>query len=59
MVVYLCGIYLWSDESPIANIINEDLFDLLFDDVSYFETLGTVMISGDLNSRVGSHNDFI
>ena len=57
--VYICGIYLWGETSPVYNIVNVDLFDALETDVNYFQTLGSVYVMGDLNNRVSLHNDFI
>ena len=57
--VYLCGIYLWGENSPSYNVHNVDLFQILQDDVNCFNDLGYVFVCGDFNSRVGSRLDFI
>ena len=57
--VYLCGIYLWGEDSPAYNISPVDLFDLLQNDVYEFENVGSLYLIGDWNSRVGVKNDFI
>ncbi|XP_060584147.1 uncharacterized protein LOC132740284 [Ruditapes philippinarum] len=57
--IYLCGVYMWFDDSPIASIENVDLFEMLTNDVFYFEDLGKVLLVGDWNGRVGNKSDFI
>ena len=48
--VYICGIYLWGETSPVYNIVNVDLFDALETDVNYFQTYGSVYVMGDLKA---------
>ncbi len=57
--IHLCGSYIWGDDSPIYNIFNVDLFDILENDICLYETLGCVFICGDFNSRVGDKKDYI
>ena len=57
--MYLCGCYIWCQESPAYDVVNLDLFELLENDVSIYEQLGSVFVIGDFNSRVGKHFDFI
>ena len=57
--VYLSGIYLWVDGSPIYDVYNVDLFELIDNDIFDDDNLGSVYVCGDLNSRVGSRHDFI
>ena len=57
--VFLCGIYLWGKNSTSYNVHNVDLFQILQDDVNYFNNLGYVFVCGDFNSRVGSRLDLI
>lgn len=57
--VYICGTYLWGEESPAYNIASIDLFELLENDVDCYSNLGSVYIIGDLNSRVGAKSDSI
>jgi exonuclease III len=57
--VYLCGAYIWGEESPANNFVNIDLFDTIEQDISVFNSLGCVVLCGDLNSRVGNKCDFI
>jgi len=57
--VYICGGYLWGEESPAYNTVNIDFFDILEEDMTYFSDLGEVFIAGDFNSRTGLRNDFI
>ena len=57
--IYVCGTYLWGEDSPAYNIANVDLFEILENDIDYYEGLGSVYVMGDLNSRVGTKHDFI
>lgn len=45
---------MWYEDSPAYNIVNTDLFQLLQDDIDYFEPEGAVFIVGDYNARVGN-----
>lgn len=51
--IFLGGVYMWSDESPVADIINEDLFEIVSNYIFHFEHLGSVFVAGDWNGRVG------
>jgi exonuclease III len=57
--IYICGSYIWGEDSPVYNTINVDLFDILENDITYFSEIGNVFITGDLNSRIGNKIDFI
>ena len=57
--IYICGVYLWGEDSPAYHIINVDLFDTLENNISIFDALGDVYICGDFNSRVGLKRDYI
>ena len=57
--VYLCGVYIWGDKSPAYNCIDCNLFQILEADIYDFQLLGTTIIAGDFNSRVGCKQDFI
>jgi hypothetical protein len=57
--IFICGTYLWGENSPAYNIVNIDLFDSLENDISTYSSVGAVYIIGDFNSRVGSKSDFI
>ena len=57
--IYLCGIQLWNEDSPMYNVINVDFFDELENDISLYDDLGDVYVCGDFNSRVGHKHDFI
>ena len=56
--LYLCGVYMWGENSPISQITGIDLFQTLQDDIFYFEKLGTVII-GDFNGRVSNKLDYV
>jgi hypothetical protein len=51
--IYICGVYLWGDDSPAYNTVNIDLFECLEYDITYYESKGSVYLIGDLNSRIG------
>jgi len=57
--IFVCGVYLWGEDSPAYNTIDIDFFQLIEQDVDYFKTLGSVHVTGDFNSRVGHKHDFI
>jgi len=57
--VYIAGIYIWVENSPMYNLVNADLFDLLESDIHHFQALGKVVLCGDWNARVGSRPDYI
>ena len=57
--VYLCSVYVWCQDSPMYNNVNVDLFDEIGNDINYFDSIGSVYIFGDFNSRVGKRFDFI
>ena len=40
--IYLCGIYLWNEDSPAYDVVNVDLFDILENNISFYEDLGDV-----------------
>lgn len=57
--IYFAAVYLWSDNSPITNIIDEDLFVCVQNDIDVFSTKGIVIIGGDCNARTACKPDFI
>jgi hypothetical protein len=57
--VYLCALYLWPEESPITQVYQDNLFDILLNDVAYFEDFGKVMLIGGWNFRVGNKHNYI
>jgi len=50
--IYLCALYMWADVSPAARIYDVNLFDMLQNDVFHFESLGSVVLVGDVNVMV-------
>ena len=54
--LFVCAIYIPPTESPY---FNEDTFYDLESEINHFQSLGNVMICGDLNSRTGEGLDFI
>lgn len=57
--MYICGAYIWGDDSPANVHVDVDLFKLLQDDITHFEAIGRVLLAGDLNGRVGHRLDYI
>ena len=48
-----------SHDSPVSRIVDVDLFDVISEDVLYFEQLGSVLLAGDWNASVGKKIDYI
>jgi exonuclease III len=57
--VYICGVYIWPEDSPVYNICDVDLFEIVQNDIYDFESKGALYLMGDWNSRVGVRDDFI
>ena len=57
--IYICGVYLWSDDSPASRVIDANLFDIVLQDILHFEQRGIVLIAGDFNARIGKKPDYI
>ena len=57
--LYLCALYLWTDESPLYNVFNVNLFNLLEQDVFHFNQLGSVFLAGNFKALVGHRLDYI
>jgi hypothetical protein len=47
--IYIAGVYVCSDLSPITNIIDDDLFECLQNVIYLFEFKGTVLVTEDCN----------
>lgn len=54
--VYLCAVYIQPSNSPYY--VEED-FKELQKEISHFQTLGSILLCGDLNARTGREPDFI
>lgn len=57
--VYLCFVYIPHEKNVYYILSNIDVFDNLLMDVAKNVKQGMVVLSGNLNSRVGDYNDFI
>ena len=44
--IYVCGAYIWGQDSPAYSVVNIDLFDSLEHDITYFQSLESVYICG-------------
>ena len=42
--VYICGMYIWGEDSPANNFVNVDFFDLLQTDIDIRENYGYVFL---------------
>ena len=40
--IYVCGAYIWGQDSPAYKVVNIDLFGTLEHDITYFQSLGSV-----------------
>jgi len=56
---YFVVVYLWSDNSPIVNVIDADLFICLHSDIEHFSSKGIVIVGGDCNARTACKPDFV
>ncbi|KAG1932341.1 kinesin-like protein KIF13A [Pimephales promelas] len=54
--MYLCATYIPPYESPYYN---EDIFPTLQSEIVYFQSVGSVLLMGDLNARMGKEADYI
>ena len=54
--IYLSGVYLWPEGSPAYTSLDIDYFDLLEQDINTYSELGSVYVTGDLNSRIVLYN---
>lgn len=57
--IFLASVYIWPEQSPMYNILNVNLFDILQNDINFFQSNGKVLVAGDWNARVGNKCDFI
>ena len=53
---YLCAAYISQAESEYYQ---DDYFNNLYSDISYFQAQGKVLLCGDFNARTGVEPDFI
>ena len=57
--MYICFSYIPHENNVYYNVYDTDIFECISNDISYFSEKGTVIIAGDLNSRVGNLLDYI
>ena len=57
--IYVCGVYIWGNNSPAAIVYDVDVFQILQDDINNFVNLGKVLIAGDFNARTANRKDYI
>ena len=50
---------MWNEDSPAYDVVNVDFFDILENDINFYEDLCDVYVCVDFNSRIGSKHDFI
>ena len=51
--MYICFSYIPHENNVSYNVYDTDMFECISNDIGYFREKGTVIIAGDLNSRVG------
>lgn len=54
--IYLCAIYILPSNSPYYT---EEIFQELQKEIIHFQSLGLILICGDLNARTGKEKDYI
>ena len=57
--VFLCCVYIPPKDSRLTKSVKTFNFDKLMEEISHFDSLGKILIMGDMNSRVGAEDDFI
>lgn len=53
--LYVCAIYI----PPVDPHFEEDIFETLHSEITYFQAQGKVLLTGDLNGRTGIEPDVI
>ena len=56
---FLCCVYIPRKDSRLIKSGKAFNFDILMEEVTRFDNLGKILIMGDMNSRVGTEDDFI
>ena len=54
--LYLCAIYISPVDSPY---FEEDIFETLHSEITYFQAQGNMLLTGDLNGPTGTEPDVI
>ena len=58
--MYICFLVYTSWKKTVYyNVYDTNIFECISNDISYFSEKGTVVIAGDLNSRVGNLLNYI
>ena len=57
--MYICFLYIPHENNVSYNVYDTDMFECISNDIGYFREKGTVIIAGDLNSRIGNLLDYI
>ena len=57
--MYICFSYIPHENNVYYNVYDTDIFECISNDIGYFSEKGTVIIAGDLNSRVGNLLDYV
>ena len=58
-VTYISFSYIPHENNVYYNVYDTDIFECISNDIGYFSEKCTVIIAGDLNSRVGNLLDYI
>ncbi len=54
--LFICGLYIPPSDSPYYD---DEVFDTLHEEMNPYQTLGKILLCGDLNARTGSELDYI
>lgn len=57
--IYVAVTYVAPENSPVHNLYEPDIFSIIQDDITFFQTKGDVFLLGDLNSRTSIKADYI
>ena len=57
--IFIAGMYVWPENSPMYNYFDTDFFYLLQSDIYEYETQGKVLLCGNRDARTGTRADYI
>ncbi|XP_078659029.1 uncharacterized protein LOC144904189 [Branchiostoma floridae x Branchiostoma belcheri] len=57
--IYLASVYISPKGSTVHSNRTYEIFDILEEEIAYFNDLGEILVGGDFNARVGTIPDYI